>query len=170
MGNPTELIQKLSQLPICRGLTQGETSVLFEIAEETTALKDAKLFTEGDTGDTLLILLEGQVEVTKQGQSLAKVGQGSVLGEMSLLGAAGTRSATATALTDLKLLRVAAARFHKLVHDDNLAALKIVANLAQVMSRRLLMMDEKLIELLDAKVKKKQELADFQRILSDWSF
>jgi CRP-like cAMP-binding protein len=170
MGNAAELVKKLSQLPICRGLTQGETAVLFDIAEEASVRKDSKLFTEGDPGDTLLIILEGQVEVTKQGQTLAKVGQGSVLGEMSLLGAAGTRSATATALTDLSLLKVPATRFHKLVHDDNLAALKIVANLAQVMSRRLLMMDEKLIELLDAKVQKKQELADFQRILSDWSF
>ncbi len=170
MSNATELVQKLSQLPICRGLTQSEAGVLFEIAEEGSAAKGSKLFTEGDPGNTLLIILEGQVEVTKQGQSLAKVGQGSVLGEMSLLGAGGTRSATATALADLKLLRVQASRFQKLVHDDNLAALKIVANLAQVMSRRLLMMDEKLIELLDEKSKKKQELADFQRILSDWSF
>lgn len=170
MSKATALVQKLSQLPICRGLTPSDASVLLEIAEETSATQGSKLFTEGDTGDALLVVLTGEVEVTKQGQSLAKMGEGSVLGEMSLLGAGGIRSATATALTNLSLLRVPADRFQKLVHDENLAALKIVANLAQVMSRRLLLMDEKLIELLDAKTQKKQELKDFQRILSDWSF
>jgi hypothetical protein len=44
-----------------------------------------------------------------------------------------------------------------------------VFNLAQVMSRRLLLMDEKLVDLLD-KGKRKEELADFQKILSRWSF
>ncbi len=88
---------------------------------------------------------------------------------MSLLGGNAARSATATALSDVKLLKIPSSRFSKLLRDENVAALKIVHNLAQVMSRRLLLMDEKLVEVLD-KGKKKEELADFQRILNNWSF
>ncbi|MHB8872073.1 MAG: Crp/Fnr family transcriptional regulator [Myxococcaceae bacterium] len=168
------LVKKLSQIPICRGLKESETGELFAIAEETTARKGNVLFHEGDEGDALYIVLEGHIDVTKKGangvpQSLAKIGDGSVIGEMSLMGGNAARSATATASSDVKLLKVPATRFSKLLRDENVAALKVVHNLAQVMSHRLQLMDEKLVDLLD-KGKKKEELADFQRILNNWAF
>lgn len=51
---------------------------------------DAELLTEGEEGDFLIVILSGRVLVSKQdvfGQpvSLAMVGPGSVLGEMSLI-------------------------------------------------------------------------------------
>ena len=60
-------------------------------------------------------------------------------------------------------------RFSKLLKANTVGALKVVHNLAQVLSRRLQLMDEKLVDLLD-KGKRKEELAEFQRILSNWSF
>ncbi len=48
-------------------------------------------------------------------------------------------------------------------------ALKIVRNLAQVMARRLHLASEKMVDLMD-QPKRKEELADFQRILTNWSF
>ena len=168
------LVKKLIQIPICRGLKEPEAGEIFEIAEETAAKKGDVLFHEGETGDALYVVLEGHVDVTKKtangtAQSLAKIGDGSVIGEMSLIGGNTARSATATAASDVKLLKIPATRFSKLLREENIAALKIVHNLAQVMSRRLLLMDEKLVDVLD-KGKKKEELADFQRILNNWSF
>jgi len=71
-------------------------------------------------------------------------------------------------VTDAKLLRIPTARFSKLIAEHNLAALKVVHDLAQVMSRRLLPMDEKLVEM--AVGRRKEELLDFQRIMTNWSF
>ena len=99
-------------------------------------------------------------------QTLARIADGSVIGEMSLLMGNAARSATAVAATDAQLLRVPADRFGELVRRDRVAALKIVFNLAQVMSRRLLLMNEKLVEQLD-RGRKKEELTEFQKILSD---
>ncbi len=166
--------QKLTQLPICRGLTEAEVKQIFDSAEEESAARGAWLFREGDAGDALFIVLEGSVEVLKQlkdgaQQSLAKLADGSVVGEMSLLSGNAARSASAQAATDVKLLKLTSARFAKLVKADSVAALKMVHNLAQVMSRRLLLMDEKLVSLMN-EGRKKEELVDFQRILSKWSF
>jgi flagellar motor switch protein FliM len=60
----------------------------------------------------------------------------------------------------------------KLIKGDHLAALKVVANLAQVMAQRLAAINDRLVG-GDGKKKadpKKEELADFASILNRWSF
>jgi CRP/FNR family cyclic AMP-dependent transcriptional regulator len=165
---PDALLKKLQGIPMCKGLSESQMRELVGIADESSAKQGATLFSEGQPGDALLVVLEGQVEVTKRQASLATLEQGSVLGEMSLLDG-DTRSATATALSDVKFLVISNARFQKLLAADNVAALKIVHNLAQVMSKRLALINEKLVDSL-GKTQKKEELADFGRILNRWSF
>ena len=157
------MLEKLQKVPMCKGLSTAEAKELASIAEEASAAKGATLFVDGDAGDAIIVVLEGQIDVSKEGQSLAQIGAGSVLGEMSLLGEGGKRTATATALADVKLLKIHVGKFQALLQQNNLAALKVVANLAKVMSKRLLAMNEKLVE----GSKKKEELADFQKILSN---
>lgn len=174
MAMASPIMQKLIQIPICRGLTEGEAGVIFEIAEETTVKKGERVFSEGELGDALYAVLEGHIEITKkdsQGveQSLAQLGEGSVLGEMSLIGGNAPRSATALASSELRLLKVSATRFGRLLRNDNVAALKIVHNLAQVLGKRLQQMNEKLVESVD-RSKKKEELQEFQKLLNNWSF
>jgi CRP-like cAMP-binding protein len=64
-------------------------------------LAGTALMTEGEPGDSLVILVSGQVAVSKAGTELAKLGGGSVLGEMALITKA-PRSATATATEDVE--------------------------------------------------------------------
>jgi CRP/FNR family transcriptional regulator, cyclic AMP receptor protein len=174
MASTSPVMQQLIQIPIFRGLTESEAGGLLEIAEETKLSKGKMLFEEGDPGDAMYVVLEGNVEVLKKDrggvqQQLAKMGDGSVLGEMSLVVGQSARSASVLAVTDLKLLKMPTQRFSKLVRTDNVGALKVVHNLAQVLSRRLQLMDEKLVDLMD-KSKRREELAEFQKILSNWSF
>ena len=65
------------------------------------------VFSEGDTGDSLFMILAGQVEVLKrfgaEPQQVGLLGPGEYFGEMALLGRR-PRSATARALTALDLL------------------------------------------------------------------
>ncbi len=172
---PTASIQeKLAQLPLCAGLSESQVSVLASIAEQRSLHKGETLFVEGDAGDGLYLVLVGSLEILKRdrsgtNQAIANVGGGSVLGEMSLIHGSAPRSATATATTDTQLLKIPSEAFAYLLGHDNLSAFKIVHNLAQVMSRRLLLMDEKLVDMMD-KGRKKEELSDFHKILSKWSF
>ena len=164
----------LVQLPILRGLTEEQATPIAEISDEMPIVRGHTLFKEGDEGDALFIILQGHMEILKSDragneQSLAKVGDGSVIGEMSLIQGRAARSATVRAVTDGKLLRISSDAFSALLAKDNIGALKIVYNIAQVMSRRLSLMDEKVVDMLD-KGKKKEEFAAFQKILTNWSF
>jgi CRP/FNR family transcriptional regulator, cyclic AMP receptor protein len=168
------MMQKLVQIPICKGLTEAEAEQIISISEEQAAARAKPIFREGDAGDGVYVVLEGTVEVTKrdsQGkeQSIAKLSDGSVVGEMSLVSGDAARSASVTATSDARLLKISSSRFQALLQKDNVAALKMVNNLAQVMSRRMLLMNEKLVELM-GQGKRKEELADFQKVLANWAF
>ncbi len=167
MAIAASLLKKLVQIPIFQGLTVPEAAEFFEVAVEQSATAGTELFAEGDEGDSLLVILEGEVAVTKRGIELATVGQHSVLGEMSLVGTVDTRSATATTQTDVRYLKVPSKRVQKLLKSNSLAALKVVANLAQVLSRRLALINDKFV---DSRGKKREELADFGKILNRWAF
>ena len=170
MSISTQLVKKLIQIPIFGGLTIAEAAEFFEVALETAHPKDSTLFREGDDGEALLVILDGEVLVTRKGVELARVGKNSVLGEMSLVGDGEVRSATAVALTDVKTLTIPSKRVQKMIKGDSVAALKVVSNLAAVMSKRLAAINERLVTLSAPSGKKKEELADFGRILTSWQF
>ena len=113
MAIAANLLKKLVQIPIFQGLTVPEAAEFFEVALETKAATGEVLFHEGAEGDALLIILAGEVAVSKRGVELATLGPHSALGEMSLV-SGDTRSATATALSDVELLKVPAKRVQKL--------------------------------------------------------
>lgn len=170
MAISTQLVKKLVQIPIFGGLTVTEAADFFDVAVEVSAEQGKVLFREGDEGDSLLVILEGEISVSKRGIELARLGRHAVLGEMTLVDEKEARSATATALCEVKLLKVPSKRVQKLLKGDDVAALKVVANLAQVMSKRLAAINEKLVTSLGDKSKKREELADFNRILTRWEF
>lgn len=60
-----------------------------------------QIIAEGAPGDSLLILVSGQVAISKAGTEICRLGQGSVLGEMSLITHA-PRSATAIAAEEVE--------------------------------------------------------------------
>ncbi len=169
MAISTALVKKLVQIPIFGGLTLGEAAEFFDVAVESSIGKGATLFREGDDGDALYVILEGEVAVTRKGVELARLGQHAVVGEMTLVGEGEVRSATASALSDVKVLTVPSKRVQKMLKAHHVGALKVVANLAQVMSRRLAAINERLVA-MSGGGKKKEELADFGRILNAWQF
>ena len=68
---------------------------LDQLIRETTmteAAAGSTLFEEGDPADGVAAILEGTVEVLKQGRSLAMLGPGSVLGELSVFVPSATRT------------------------------------------------------------------------------
>ncbi len=142
---PPSLLRKLGSSPICRSLTTEEVEVLFEIAEERHVERGHFVFEEGHLADVLMVIAMGKTEITRQKQILATLGIGDVLGELSLFSHAHKRSASAMAVTDMTLLCIPSIRFRKLVDANNLAALKVVNNLAHQMSDRLLALNDKLL-------------------------
>jgi CRP/FNR family transcriptional regulator, cyclic AMP receptor protein len=178
MSNPildssASTVEKLQTIPLCTGLADTQVQVIAAIAENKTIAKGETLFSEGERGDGLYVVMVGSLEILKkdkngQAHPVANVGGGNVLGEMSLINNT-PRSATVVATTDSQLLKIPSESFTYLLERDNVTAYRVVHNLAQVMSRRLALMDEKLVDLLD-KGRKKEDFSDFHKILSKWQF
>ena len=90
------------------------------------------VFREGDAADRMYVVLDGKVELSIHGKKVDDVETGDAFGEMALIDEA-PRSATATALTDCKLVPIDAKRFNFLVQQTPRFALQIM----RIMSDRL---------------------------------
>ena len=165
-----QLAKALAQVPTFRALTLEEAIEFFDQASEVASPQGATIFHEGDPSDSLLVILEGEVLVTHKNIELARLDYHAVLGEMSIVDGA-PRSATAKALVDTKLLEVPLEHMQRLLKAHNLGALKVVAHLATIMSKRLSLINEKLVVALSqGQGQRRPELADFERILNRWNF
>lgn len=94
------------------------------------------IFTEGSPGDTMYVVLEGNVEIRAAGRTLGVAEPGTIIGEMALIDP-GARSATAVAAADCKLAPVNEKRFLYMVEKTPYFALFVM----RVLTRRLRHMD-----------------------------
>jgi CRP/FNR family transcriptional regulator, cyclic AMP receptor protein len=86
---------------------------------ETDALQLAPgdfLFREGEKGDKMYVLLEGEVDIFLGDFVLETAGPGSLIGEMALIDDS-LRTANAVAKTPAKLAQIDRRRFHFLVQQ-----------------------------------------------------
>jgi len=140
----------LKDMALCRALTAAELEAVAAIVETRNVAAGTELFREGEPGDGLFLVIAGKIDVVKRvpggEHSLAQMGPGGVLGEMSLV-TADARSATGRALVDTRVLHLPAARFRTLLAADSVPAYKIVAASAELLARRLAAMNELVLEL-----------------------
>jgi CRP/FNR family cyclic AMP-dependent transcriptional regulator len=100
--------------------------------QETGALQIAAgdfLFREGDNGDKMYVLLEGQVEILLGDLVLETTGPGSLIGEMALIDDS-PRTATVVAKTSCRLAEIDRRRFHFLVQQTPHFATHVMKTLA----------------------------------------
>jgi CRP-like cAMP-binding protein len=88
------------------------------------------IFTEGQPGDVMYVVKEGEVDVLINGKVIDTVGPGGLLGEMALIDKQ-PRSATAVAKTACKLMSVDEQRFQRLVQQTPHFALQVMRAMAQ---------------------------------------
>ena len=99
----------------------------------------ATIFAEGDPGNLMYVVFDGQVRLSVKGKEVELLGPGNVMGELSLIDAA-PRSATATAVTECKLVPITEHRFMFMVQQTPKFALQIM----RVIADRLRAMDTRL--------------------------
>ena len=122
------------------------------IRETTTseAAAGSTLFEEGDPADGVAAILEGSVEVIKQGRILATLGPGSVLGELSVFVPSASRTATARANSPVRMIKWRADDVQgRLARHERLAT-AIVADMAFVLAERLDRRTQDVVSLLKA--------------------
>jgi CRP-like cAMP-binding protein len=92
------------------------------------------VFREGEPGEHMDVVVEGEVEIVAAGRVLEIAGPGSVVGELALIDRA-PRSATATALTDSRLVPVDAKRFQFMIQQTPFFALQVMGIMAERLRR-----------------------------------
>jgi len=97
------------------------------------------IFREGEPGDVMYVVQEGEVDILFEEAHLETLGPGGILGEMALIDTT-ARSATAVAKTDCKLAAINQTRFKVHVHYTPYFALQVM----RVMADRLRRMNHRL--------------------------
>jgi CRP/FNR family cyclic AMP-dependent transcriptional regulator len=90
----------------------------------------ALIFAQGDPGDQMYVITSGQVDIAVDGELIAVLGPGELLGEMALIDS-GPRSASATARSRCTLTAIDRARFMFLVQETPYFALQVMQSLAE---------------------------------------
>ncbi|MCI5064223.1 cyclic nucleotide-binding domain-containing protein [bacterium] len=99
-------IELLSQLPLFRDIEMREIVTLVQGGYVHRLSAGEQILTEGETSEGgMYLILEGEVNISKEGISLEKLTQGAHFGEISLLLDI-PRTATATACTEVTLLEL----------------------------------------------------------------
>lgn len=91
---------------------------------------------EGEPGDAMFVLLEGELAITVQGKQIDYLLPGMILGEMAMVDDR-PRSATATAVGQVAVVRIDRARFLRLIHETPEFAIHVM-NIMSARTRRLM--------------------------------
>lgn len=84
-----------------------------------------RIFGEGEAGDYMYGVIEGEVDILKHGKVVDTVNPGGIFGEMALIDHT-ARSATAVAKTDCKAAQISEKRFYFLVQQTPNFALHLM--------------------------------------------
>jgi CRP/FNR family cyclic AMP-dependent transcriptional regulator len=87
-----------------------------QLADEVDLPAGHVLMREGDRGSEAFLLATGEVKVELAGREIARLGPGTMLGEMAIL-AEGPRTATVTLTQPSRLFVLAHREFHSLLDD-----------------------------------------------------
>jgi CRP/FNR family cyclic AMP-dependent transcriptional regulator len=120
----------LRSVPLFAHCTRAQLKRIATIADEVTVGPGKQLMRQGDRGREMLVLLDGTVEVRKNGRKLAERGPGDFVGEISLVTRA-PRIATVTTRSEVTALVITARDFRTLLREAPEIQTKVLQALAE---------------------------------------
>ncbi len=123
------------RVPLLNALAQDEQSTLSHIFRFSRLAAGDTLFEEGDLGDRMYIITQGELQVFKamddEPRLLATLKEGDFFGELSLVIRDGRRTATVKAAQDTHLIAILQEDFHKLLKQRPTMAYAMVQELGE---------------------------------------
>jgi len=163
-----DLIERLkSSIEFFDDFTDDELIAFLKLMKTEQFLESAPIFREFEEGDTMYILLKGEVKIHRrmgkkdgvdQDTTLATLNAGECFGEIGLIDRR-ARSASATAVTKTLLFTISHDTLFKVSINQNYSRLtaKLYRNFSKMLARRLRESNDKLVD-LSFKAQSKSEL------------
>jgi len=135
-------IQLLKGVELFSGLSEAQLQCLIDISQPITLKDNDVIFTQGEEGDKLYVVREGQVEINvREGngnhRSQVYLGQGQLFGEIALIDY-GTRSATVKAIRNGTVVdSIGRDDFMALCQQDTAIGYVVMRNMALDLSFKL---------------------------------
>jgi CRP/FNR family transcriptional regulator, cyclic AMP receptor protein len=108
------IVERLRNVPLFQGMTDHALEAVADLATEIEFEDGQAVTREGEEGDSFYVLVDGQVNISRNGHSVRDLGPGDFLGEISLIDGR-PRTATATAVGPVKALVVRRPAFTSLI-------------------------------------------------------
>jgi CRP-like cAMP-binding protein len=109
---------------------------LFRDSDRAVAYQPGQtIFREGDQGDSMYVVLEGEVEIRVKDRVIDTTGAGGIVGEMALVDSR-PRSASAVAKTACKLVPVNERQFNFMVQETPLFAITVMRLMCDRLRKR----------------------------------
>jgi CRP/FNR family transcriptional regulator, cyclic AMP receptor protein len=139
MSNGEETAGLLARTEVFSGLEERELREVAQVAVPRNWDRGEVIFREGDNGDTCYLLRSGAVVLTREHQdgrmvALAELRAGALFGELAMFRGE-TRSATAEAIEATTAVALLAGDVQRLIRRNPALALKLLAALAERVSR-----------------------------------
>ncbi len=147
-----EMMEILKRSRFFSSLNEGEIKRILPLFNERRYSAQEVIYREGESGDTLNLIVEGRVNVarvTAEGEyfSLSSIKDGEVFGIMSFFDGS-PHSATIIAQEDVRLLVLRRDDFERLLGSEPVIYAKIVKNLAMYLASILRDMNSQYMDLM----------------------
>lgn len=134
-------IDVLRNLQIFSGLSNDELERVAELCEEKAYVSAEQIFREGEPGNRLFIVVEGEVRISRQipgagEEALAVLKAGSMFGEMAVFDRS-ERSTDAISHGGTRVITISRAEFEMLLDFHRDIAYKVLWSVVRVLSGRL---------------------------------
>jgi CRP-like cAMP-binding protein len=136
-----KILDLLKKFPAFAALRKKELKMIKKLVHVREYLPNEIIFVEGDPGVSMFIIESGKVEIShtfKSGikQELALLFAGDFMGEWSAI-VEGYRTATATALTNTRLLIIFRPDLLELIHKEPSLGVKILLGFSKIFVEKL---------------------------------
>jgi CRP-like cAMP-binding protein len=149
----SEICSMIADLPLFGDLGWVDIESLSNYVQCYQVAAHTVIFTEGEAGNYMCLLIKGEVEIVKEDHGgkphlLGLITRGKTFGEMSLIDNE-PRSATCIATQPCELLLLTKANYARILKERPGLAAHILAKIAKLMSQRLRAVSGKMVEHLD---------------------
>lgn len=122
-------LSRLDSIPLFTGCDRREIRAIGRLGDLTRRDRGTVLIEQGHSGREVFIIVDGSVTVSRNGEAVATLGPGEVVGEVAVLDR-GRRTATVTADTPVEVLVFDPRSFASLLHEAPVVARRMLAETA----------------------------------------